>query len=117
MDRTEEILVDLFSRLRGELKADSGIGLALKAAGPDLTLRIRTSKPTGDEKRPYYAIVVGTAERDGSFRVSYKPGGVPLAERQVTIIEDHHPVEELLGLIRRHVEAERRRVIEFRDGP
>lgn len=117
MDRTEEILVDLFSKLRGELKADSGIGLALKAAGPDLTLRVRASKPEGDEKRPYFAIVIGTAERDGSFRVSYKPGGVPLAERQVTIIEDQHPAEELFGLVRRHVEAERRRAVDFRDGP
>lgn len=111
MDRTEEVFVNLFSRLREDLREESGVGLALKAEGRNVTLRIRSEK-AGDERRPYFAVVVGVGERDGSFRVSYKPSGVPSAERQVTVV-DADSTDGLLGLVRGYVEAERRRLIDY----
>ena len=116
MDRAEEIFVGLFSRLREELRADPGVGLALKAQGRDLTLRIRSEKPSDAGRRPFFAIVVGLAERDGAFRVSYDPSGVPSTQRKVTIL-DTDSTDELLGLIRRYVEEERRRLIDYRQEP
>ena len=113
MDRIEEVFVGLFSRLRVELREEYGIGLALKAEGRDITVRVRSRKKAGDEKQPYFAVVVG--ERDGAFRVTYKPGGIPLAESQVTIV-DADSSDRLLGLVRGYVEAERRRLIDYRQG-
>ena len=113
MDRIEEVLVGLFSGLREELREEYGVGLALKAEGHDVTLRVRSQKKAGDEKQPYFAVVVG--ERDGAFRVTYKPGGVPSAESQVTIV-DPDSSDRLLGLVRGYVEAERRRLIDYRQG-
>jgi hypothetical protein len=113
MDRIEEVFVGLFSSLREELREESGVGLALKAEGRDITLRIRSQNKTGDEKQPYFAVVVG--ERDGAFRISYKPSGVPLAASQVTIV-GADSAEELLGLVRGYVEKERRRMIDYRSG-
>ena len=112
MDRTEEVFVSLFSRLREDLREESGVGLALKAEGRNVTLRIRSEKKAGDERRPYFAVVVGVGERDGSFRVSYKPSGVPSAERQVGVV-DADSTDGLLGLVRGYVEAERRRLIDY----
>ena len=40
MDRTEEVFVSLFSRLREDLREESGVGLALKAEGRNVTIRI-----------------------------------------------------------------------------
>ena len=112
MDRTEEVFVSLFSRLREDLREESGVGLALKAEGRNVTLRIRGEKKTGDERRPYFAVVVGVGEKDGSFRVSYNPSGAPSAERQVTVV-DAASTDGLLGLVRGYVEAERRRLIDY----
>ena len=113
MERIEEVFVGLFSRLREELREEYGVGLALKAEGPDVTLRVRSRKKTGDEKQPYFAVVVG--ERDGAFRVTYKPGGVPFAGSRVTIV-DAESSDELLDLVRGYVETERGRSIGYRQG-
>jgi hypothetical protein len=113
MDRIEAVFVGLFSRLREELREEYGVGLALKAEGRDITLRVRSQKKAGDEKQPYFAIVVG--ERDGAFRVTYKPGGIPFAESQVTMV-DTDSSDQLLGLVRGYVEADRRRLIDYRQG-
>jgi hypothetical protein len=115
MDRTEEILVGLFSRLREDLRAEPGVGLALKAQGRNVTLRIRSERQAGDERQPYFAVVVGLAETGGAFRVSYNPSGTPSAERQVTIV-GADSVDELSGLVRRYVEEERRRQVDHRRG-
>ncbi|MBV8385050.1 MAG: hypothetical protein JOZ63_20865 [Planctomycetaceae bacterium] len=112
MDRIEEVFVSLFSRLREDLREESGVGLALKVEGRNVTLRIRSEKKTGDERRPYFAVVVGVGEKDGSFRVSYNPSGVLSAERQVTVV-DAASIDGLLGLVRGYVEAERRRLIDY----
>ena len=113
MDRIEEVFVGLFSRLREDLMEEPGVGLALKAQGRNVTLRIRSEEQAGDERQPYFAIVVGAAERDGAFRVSYNPSGTPSAERQITIV-GADSIEDLLGLVRRYVEGERRRLIDHR---
>jgi hypothetical protein len=115
MDRTEEVFVGLFTGLREDLREEPGVGLALKAEGGNVTLRIRSRQKADDEKRPYFAVVVGLAVGEGAFRVSYKPSGVPLAGRQVTIL-DADSAGQLLGLVRGYIEAERRRLIEFRRG-
>ncbi len=115
MDRTEEAFVGLFTGLRDDLREEAGIGLALKAEGRNVTLRIRSERPAGDEKRPYFAVVVGLAVGDGAFRVSYKPSGVPLASRQVTIL-DADSAGQLLGLVRGYIDVERRRLSDFRRG-
>jgi hypothetical protein len=115
MDRTEEVFVGLFTRLREDLREEPGVGLALKAEGRNVTLRIRSRQKAGDEKRPYFAIVVGLAVGEGAFRVSYKPSGVPLASRQVTIL-DADSTGQLQGLVWGYIEAERHRLIEFRRG-
>jgi hypothetical protein len=115
MDRTEEVFVGLFSRLREDLREESGIGLALKAEGRNVTLRVRSEKEAGDEKRPYFAVVIGLAVGEGAFRVSYKPSGVPMAGRQVTIL-DADSAGQLLGLVRGYIEVERRRLSDFRRG-
>ncbi|WP_422929634.1 hypothetical protein [Singulisphaera sp. PoT] len=114
MDRTEAVFLDLFSTLRDSLKEEAGIGLALKAEGQDVTLRIRSERHAGDEKRPFFAIVIGAAERDEAFRVTYNPSGTPCAERQVAIV-DAASAEELLGLVRHYVEEERRRLVDYRE--
>ena len=115
MDRTEEVFVGLFSRLREDLREEPGIGLALKAQGRNVTLRIRSEGQAGDGRQPFFAVVVGLADRDGEFRVSYNPSGTPSAERQVTIV-GADSTDELLGLVRRYVEEERRRLIDHRQG-
>jgi hypothetical protein len=115
MNETEEVFVGLFSRLREHLKQEPGIGLALKAEGPDVTLRVRSRRPSDDEKRPFFAIVIGIAERDGAFRITYNPIGNPPAERQITIVPMDFQ-DELLELVLRYVEEERRRLVEFRPG-
>jgi len=113
MDRTEEALLGLFAELRDELRQESDVGLALKAQGRNATLRIRSQEEHSDEKRPYFAVVVGSAVSRGAFRVSYQPSGVPLAKRQVTII-DANSAAELTGIVRRYVEEERQRLINYR---
>jgi hypothetical protein len=115
MDRTEEVIVGLFTRLREDLREESSVGMALKAEGRNITLRIRSEKEPGDEKRPYFAVVIGLAVGEGAFRVSYKPSGVPLAGRQVTIL-DADSAGQLLGLVRGYIEVERCRLREFRQG-
>jgi hypothetical protein len=115
MDRAEEVIVGLFSRLREDLRAEPGVGLALKAQGRNVTLRIRSERRAEDERQPYFAVVVGLAETDGSFRVSYDPSGTPSAERQVTIVGSDS-TDELHGLVRRYVEEERRRLIDHQRG-
>lgn len=110
MERTDEILMDLFARLRAELRAERIVGLALKAQGPDITLRIRSERLAGDEKQPYFAVVVG--ERDGSFRISYRPSGVPAGHSQVSIIGPDS-AEQLLALVREFIETERHRLTAY----
>lgn len=111
MDKSEEVFVSLFSRLREDLREESSIGLALKAEGRNITLRVRSEKEPGDEKRPYFALVV--SEQDGAFRISYKPSGVPSAESQVTII-GAEATGGLLGLVWEYVEKERQRLLDYR---
>ena len=113
MDRTEEVFIGLFSRLREDVREEPGVGLALKAEGRSVTLRIRSEQDADDEKRPYFAVVVGLAVTDGSFRVSYKPSGVPYAPRQVTIV-DAGSAGTLHGLVLGYIETERRRLADFR---
>ncbi len=115
MDRAEEVFVSLFSRLREDLREESGIGLALKAEGRDVTLRVRSKEQAGDERQPSFAVVVGAGERDGSFRVTYDPSGTPCADRQITIVEADS-AEGLLGLVRRYLVEERRRRIDHQRG-
>ena len=110
MERIEEILLVLYQILRDDLREEAKVGLALKAEGRDVTLRVRTQAKAGDERQPYFALVVG--ESDGAFRVSYKPSGVSSAERQVVIVAADS-ADELLGLVRGHVEAERRRLTDY----
>jgi hypothetical protein len=112
MDRTEDVFVGLFSRLREDLEGHPGVGLALKAEGRNVALRIRSAQDAGDEMRPYFAVVVGLGARDGSFRVSYKPSGVPPADRQVTVV-DAESTDRLIELVRGLVETERRRLIDY----
>src|SRR5262245_46908604 len=97
MDQFEDILVGLFTRLREDLREEDDVGLALRAEGPSVTLRVRSREQAGDERRPYFAVVVGAGERDGTLRVTYKTSGLPLAENHVTIV-DAGSTEELLGL-------------------
>ena len=86
MDKTEAALVGLFSGLRDALRGEPGVGLALKAQGRGVALRIRSEEDPDGGKRPYFAVVVGRARNEaGPSRVSYKPGGMPEAESQ-----DHH---------------------------
>ena len=112
MDDIEEVVVNLFKVLREDLKDEAKVGLALKAEGRDITLRVRSQEKAGDEQRPYFAIVVGRS--DGAFRISYKPSGVPSAESRVVIV-GADSADELLGLVRGYVEAERRRLSDYRE--
>lgn len=53
MVRTEDVFIRLFSGLSEDLRTEEDIGLALKAEGTSLTLRIRSEKKTGDERQPF----------------------------------------------------------------
>ena len=44
MDETEEVLFDLFRRLREYLVTEYGVGLALKSEGENFTLRLRARR-------------------------------------------------------------------------
>ena len=112
MDRPEEILIRLFGTLRDDLREECGVGLALKAQGRDVTLRVRSQRRDALEKQPYFAVVVGAS--DGAFRISYKPSGVPSAASRVTIVPAES-ADELLGLVRGLLERERRRWIDYRE--
>src|SRR4051794_15011289 len=112
MDRFEEILVGLFTRMREELRDVPGVGLALKAQGRGVTLRVRSEGKADAEKRPFFAIVVGAAERDDALRVTYRPSGLPRAESRVTIVAADE-LDALLSLIRGYVERERRRLSDY----
>ncbi len=111
MEEIEGVLVNLFKILRDDLREDARVGLALKAEGRDVTLRVRSQSNPGDERQPYFAIVVGRC--DEAFRISYKPSGVPSAESRVVIV-GADSADELLGLVRGYVEAERRRLSDYR---
>jgi hypothetical protein len=111
MDDIEGILVNLFKILRHDFREEAKVGLALKAEGRDITLRVRSRAKVGDERHPYFAVVVGGG--DGAFRISYKPSGVPSAKSRVTVV-DADSADELLGLVRGYVEAERRRLSDYR---
>src|SRR6185437_2388938 len=111
MDGTEEVLFDLFRRLREYLVDEHGVGLALKAEGPDFTLRVRSRSNSGDEKQPYFALVI--APRLGGYRVSYRPGGAPSADSEVSLV-DGGTADVLFDLVRGYLEQERKRLIEYR---
>lgn len=111
MDDIEGALVNLFKILRDDLREEAKVGMALKAEGRDVTLRVRSQAMAGDERRPYFAVVVGRS--DGAFRISYKPSGVPSAESRVVIVAADS-ADELLDLVRGYVEAERRRLSDYR---
>jgi hypothetical protein len=111
MDDLEDVLVNLFKSLRDDLRKEAKVGLALKAEGPDVTLRVRSHAKAGDERQPYFAVVVGVS--DGAFRISYKPSGIPSAPRRVVIVSADS-ADQLLGLVRGYVEAERRRLSDYR---
>jgi hypothetical protein len=113
MDETDAIFVDLFARLRGALRGDPAIGLALKAQGGDVTLRVRSEVSAGDDRSPFFALVVGAGERVGAYRISYKPSGTPLAEPRVTIVEAGSP-DALFELVRGYIDAEGRRTRDHR---
>jgi hypothetical protein len=113
MDGTEEILFDLFRRLREYLVRDHGVGLTLKAEGQDFTLRVRSRTNSNDEKQPYFALVL--APRDGGYRISYKPGGAPTGESKVTLV-DGGTSDLLFDLVRGYVETERKRLMDYRQG-
>ncbi|WP_165245374.1 hypothetical protein [Paludisphaera soli] len=113
MDETDAIFVDLFARLRGELRDDPTIGLALKAQGAEVTLRVRSEVSSGDDRSPFFALVVGAAEHAGAYRISYKPSGTPLAEPRVTIVEAGS-VDALLEIVRGYVDVEGRRARDHR---
>jgi hypothetical protein len=115
MNRLEAVLVNLFCTLREDLRDASSIGLALKAEGGSITLRIRTQRASGDAKQPHFAIVVGVGERDGAFRISYKPSGAPLAEPLVAVVSAD-AAGSLLDRIGRFLEQERRRLDSYRQG-
>jgi len=104
MDEREEILIDLFRRLREDLATEYGVGLALKSEGEDFALRVSGKKNSGDEKQPYFALVLAPDSR--GYRISYKPGGV-------TIVKGDS-ADELLSIVRGYIERERKRLIEYR---
>ncbi len=113
MDGTDAIFVDLFARLRGALRDDPAIGLALKAQGTEVTLRIRSEVAADDDRSPFFALVVGAAERAGAYRISYNPSGTPLAEPRVTVVEAGS-ADVLFEIVRDHVAAEGRRTRDHR---
>lgn len=115
MGRVEEVFLRLFTSLREDLREQSDIGLALKAEGSNLTLRIRSQRKQGDERQPFFAIVVGPGMKDGDFRITYKPSGLPSAESQVTIL-DAESTGDLLGLVRSYLDRERKRSIDRDQG-
>ena len=83
-----------------------------KAAGPTFTLRVRSQKNSGDEKQPYFALVIEPEQK--AFRISYDPKGVPLVQSEVIIV-DCGSASSLLSLVRGYVEKERMRLIEYRE--
>jgi hypothetical protein len=103
----------VFRRLRGYLVTDYGNGLALKAEGQDFTLRVRSRANSSLEKQPYFALVV--APRDGGYRISYKPGGAPTTSSNATLV-DGGTSDQLFRLVRDYIEAERKRLMEYRAG-
>ena len=111
MGRVEETFLRLFTSLREDLREQPEVGLALKAEGPSLSLRIRSQRRPGDERLPSFAIVVGLGSKDGDFRITYKPSGLPSGENQVTILEADS-TGELLGLVRGYLDRERQRSIQ-----
>ena len=110
MRRIEEALGSLFVTLREDLRREADLGLAIKAQGGEVTLRVRSQARPGDGNYPYFAVVV--AGGDAAFRVSYKPSGLPLAERRVVIVRG--PEADLLVLVRGYIEAERRRIADYK---
>jgi hypothetical protein len=111
MDDMEKVLFDLFGTLRDELSEEYGIGISLKAEGPTFTLRVRSQTNSGDEKQPYFALVIEPEQK--AFRISYDPKGVPLMHSEVIIVECGSE-SHLHSLVRGYVEKERMRLIEYR---
>lgn len=111
MEWIDELIFGLFMLLRDELKGDANVGLALRAEGQDVTLRVRSRAKVGDQRQPNFAVVVG--ESNGAFRISYKPSGVPSAMSRVVMI-GADSADELLDVVRGYVEAERRRLSDYR---
>lgn len=111
MDDKEKVLFDLFGTLRAELSEEYGIGISLKSEGPTFTLRVRSQTNPGDEKQPYFALVLEPEQK--AFRISYDPKGVPLVQSEVIIVEPGS-ASRLLSLVRGYIEKERKRLIEYR---
>ena len=112
MHDMEQVLFNLFGTLRDELREEYGIGISLKAEGSTFTLRVRSQTNSGDEKQPYFVLVIEPEQK--AFRISYDPKGVPLVHSEVTIVE-YGPASSLLNLVRSYVEKERLRSIEYRE--
>jgi hypothetical protein len=110
VDGEEEVLFELFRRLREYLWNEYGVVLSLRSEGRDLRLRVGSPKPS-DGGQPYYSLVVALTAR--GFRVAYRPWGSPPAEAKVTTLKPHS-VEELFDVVRGHIEDGRRRLMEFR---
>jgi hypothetical protein len=112
MNDMEKVLFDLFGELRDELSEEYGFGMSLKAAGPTFSLRVRRQKNLGDEKQPYFALVL--ERQQTNFRISYHPNGVPPVESEVIIVECGS-ASRLHSLVRGYVDKERKRLIEYRE--
>jgi hypothetical protein len=111
MDDMEKTLFDLFGTLRQELSGEQGVGISLKAEGPTFMLRVRSQENPGDQKQPYFALVIEPEQE--AFRISYDPHGVPPAKSEVKIV-DRGLAESLPSLVRGCVEKERKRLMEYR---
>jgi hypothetical protein len=110
VDEEEEVLFELFRRLREYLWKEYGVVLSLRSEGQDFRLRVGSPKPA-DGEQPYFSLVVALTAH--GFRVSYKPSGSPPAEGSVTTLRTRS-AEELFELVCGHIADGRRRLMESR---
>ena len=109
----DQVISDLFFKLREILFEEYGTRLALTAAAQDIALSIRASTGS-DETIPAFALTV--SPRNGAFRVAYRPRGkkAPAPEKRMVRYDEPDVERMLFGVVMGYVESERKRLIEYR---
>jgi hypothetical protein len=109
-----DVLLDLFADLREPLASEFGTRLTLTAEADAFALRVRGSAGAGDGSPPTFVLTIRPGA--GAFRVGYRPRGEGSPEPRTERVAYGTPAlrRQLFRTVMGYVEAERKRLIDYR---
>jgi hypothetical protein len=112
---TDKVLLSLFGKLREFLERDYGFLLSLTAEAERIALRVRTK---GDDVRRIPTFVLTVQPAQGALRITYRPQGQPPAQPETRVVgyAERELRSALFGIGQGYVEAERKWLMEYRQG-